>query len=214
MRIPCFVPYVNRPDMLQRLIPLLQCENVVPVVINNSDAPLNASCEVIEAPVPLTFTQSQNWMLRIAKQGECPFYMWAHCDAIPGAGTTQALYERAIEECAVGSKWGVIYTHYDVLSACNTEAMEAVGGYDTAFFDYMSDCDVYRRLALAGYARLESGLECKHDGGSSTIKSDPKRDRVVGIQVAYRGDLYKQKWGGGLGQETFTAPFGGDNVTE
>lgn len=208
MKTPVFVPYINRPDMLQRVLSMIPRNTTEAIVINNSGEALNVDAWVMNPPVSLTFTQSQNWMLEITRHRAVPFYIWTHCDALLEPDSVERLYGMAMEECAKGTKWGVIYTHYDILSACNVEAMEAVGGYDTLFFDYASDCDYYRRLDLAGYARLESGIKVGHDQGSQTIRSDPAQNRRVGIQVDYRGRLYRAMWGGDPGKETFATKWG------
>jgi hypothetical protein len=208
--IPVFIPYVNRLDLLERLLTVLrQAKYAVPVILNNSGCRLMFEDIVLYPTVPLTFTQTQNWMLLIAKERAIPFYLWCHCDAIPEPDSVDRLYQRAVEEEEKGTKWGVIYTYYDILCAYNTEAMDAIGGYDTMFFDYASDCDVYRRMDLAGYQRLESGIRVGHDQGSQTIRSDPEQNRRVGLQVEYRTKLYRSMWGGDPGSERFTKKWGG-----
>lgn len=203
--IPVFIPYVNRPDMLNRVISMIpRTEHTEALVINNSGKYIDVPCTVLIPPVPLTFTQSQNWMLWLAKHFECQFYMWAHCDALLEPDSVEKLYQCAMSQTG---KWGVIYTHYDIFCAYNTEAASAVGGYDTDFFDYTSDCDFYRRLDLAGYARIESGIKVGHDGGSTTLNSDPRHSRRVGIQVPYRNAVYRAKWGGDPGHEVFKTPY-------
>jgi hypothetical protein len=207
--IPVFIPYANRPDLLQRAISFVPRRMTTePIVINNSGDLLDVQCKVLEPPVPLTFSQSQNWMLRYAKENRLPFYMWGHCDMVLEPDHVEKLYTIALHECAKGTKWGVIFTFYDILCAYSTAAADAIGGYDTAFFDYCSDQDFYRRLDLAGYSRHESHLLTKHDG-SQTINSDPLRRHIVGLQTPYRSMLYREKWGGEPGQERFNQPWGG-----
>lgn len=208
-QIPIFLPYINRPDLLERMLYWIPTRNMTaPVVINNSGSPLHVPARVLEPPVPLSFTQSQNWMLAEAQRLNVPFYMWGHVDAILDEYTAIKLFDRAFTEWNNGTKWGVIFTYYDIFCAYSTEAMSAVGGYDTAFFDYCSDQDVYRRLDLAGYARLESGLPVGHDKGSTTINTDPAQSRRVGAQVEYRSQYYFRKWGGAPGSERFQTPWG------
>ena len=208
--IPVFIPYVNRPDLLDRVLSMIPRRMITePVVINNSGSPLTIGCKVMEPPVPLTFVQSQNWMLKEAKFRKVPFYMWGHCDAVLQPDTVELLYEQALKLFTDGIKWGVLYTHYDIFCAYSTNAVDAIGGYDTLWMDYTSDQDFYRRMDLAGYLRLESHLPVGHDKGSTTIKSDPEYSRRVGLQVQYRSEVYRQKWGGEPGRETFTVPWGG-----
>lgn len=208
--IPVFLPYVNRPDMLDRMLGWIPRRlTTEPVVINNSGKPLDIRATVLEPPVPLTFTQAQNWMLAEAKRRNVPFYMWGHCDAILQPDTVDLLRERAMHECSAKTNWGVIYTFYDIFCAYSTSAMDAIGGYDTAFFDYCSDQDAYHRLDLAGYERLESHLPVGHDVGSTTINTEPWRKRLAGLQVPYRSNLYRAKWGGDPGHEVFREAWGG-----
>ena len=207
--IPVFIPFVNRPDMLKRVVSMIpKNDKVEPIVINNSGKGIDTTATVLIPPVPLTFTQSQNWMLSLAKRFEWPFYMWAHCDALLEPNSVERLYDMAIGEWLKGTKWGVIYTHYDIFCAYNTEAMDAIGGYDTLFFDYSSDCDMYRRMELAGFARMGSGIQVGHDQGSSTIRADAEHSRRVGLQVPYRSAVYRAMWGGDPGAEKFSVKWG------
>lgn len=202
-----FVPYVNRPDLLKRvLVSLAGIREIVPLVIDNSKDGSQVSCNSVRAPVPMTFTQTQNWMLDIARERNDPFYLWAHCDAIFTSADVMKLHRMAESET---TPWGVIFTNYDVLCAYRTDAVQAVGGYDTNFFDYCSDQDFYRRLRLAGYSLIESHIPVQHDKGSSTLRADPEIARRVGLQVGYRSHYYRAKHGGDPGNETFMVPFNG-----
>jgi hypothetical protein len=208
--IPVFLPYANRPDLLQRALSFIPRRvTTEPVVINNSGEDLNVSCKVLNPPVPLTFSQSQNWFLQYAVDHGLPFYMWAHVDCVLQPDSVEKLYTMALSECSKGTKWGVIFTYYDILCAYSTKAMDEIGGYDTAFPDYGSDQDAYRRLDLAGYQRLESHLPGITHDGSQTIASDALRRHIVGLQVPYRSTLYRSKWGGEPGKERFQRPWDG-----
>ena len=207
--IPVFIPYVNRPDLLARaFISVPRRMTTYPVVINNSGSPLAATLgEIIEPPVPLTFSQTQNWMLKLAKERRVPFYFFMHSDAEAGPDTVQKLYQMAMHETSQ-RKWGVIFTAYDALAAFNTAAMDAIGGWDTNLSWYASDCDCYRRLRLAGYPTLESGLHVKHEP-SRTLNSDSQIKRAVDLEIPFRESYYRAKWGGEPGVETFDVPWGG-----
>jgi hypothetical protein len=213
MTIPLFIPYVNRPDLLERAVRSVQCRGVEVNIINNSDGPSIGipGMEFIQRrpPVPLTFTQTQNWMLNIAEgdsdYGE--FYLFMHSDAEAGEGTVQKLIELAQSLTNEGRKWGVIFTNYDALSVFNTASFREVGGWDPELCWYASDCDMYYRLKLAGYELIESGLPVNHTP-SQTLNSDPEIKRRVDLMFPFRVSYYRAKHGGDPGHETFLTPFG------
>ena len=83
--IPVFIPYVNRLDLLQKAIASVPRRlTTEPLVINNSDSPLTVPCHIVIPPVPLTFAQTQNFMLKIAIDRHVPFYLFMHSDAEAG----------------------------------------------------------------------------------------------------------------------------------
>jgi hypothetical protein len=172
-------------------------------IINNSGAwiPFDG---VVEPSVPLTFSQSQNWMLSLAwDRWDAPFYLFMHSDAEAGEGTVEKLVEMARNQTG---QWGAIFTAYDALAAFNVEAMTAIRGWDTMLSWYCGDNDCYRRLRLAGYPTLESNLPVKHTP-SQTLNSDPEVARRVNLEIPFRESYYRAKWGGNPGQEIFTNPF-------
>lgn len=202
--IPVFIPYVNRIDLLMRAIDSVPPSvSVQPYVINNSGKSFPLSCHLYHPVVPLTFSQSQNAMLEIAKAHPVPFYLFMHSDAEAGEGTVEKLVEMAQNQTG---KWGAIFTAYDALAAFNVEAMNAIGGWDTMLSWYCGDNDCYRRLRLAGYPTLESNLPVKHTP-SQTLNSDPNVARRVNLEIPFRESYYRAKWGGNPGQEIFTKPW-------
>ena len=205
--IPVFIPYVNRLDLLQKAIASVPRRlTTEPIVINNSNEKLVVSCPTVYPPVPLTFAQTQNFLLKIAKDRHVPFYLFMHSDAEAGPDTVEKLYEMAVHECSKG-KWGAIFTNYDALAAFNTAAFDAIGGWDTMLSWYLADCDCYRRLRLAGYPTLESHLPVTHEP-SQTINSDPVIRRQVDLEVPFRQAYYRAKWGGDNEHEVFDVPCG------
>ena len=209
--IPIFIPYRNRPDLLRKAVDSVPLrENSWQVkVINNSDGPLpkNLCAGEINPPVPLTFAQTQNWILKLAEEEwKVPFFLWMHSDAEAEEYSIEQLIHFA-EQCQYQERrWSVIFTNYDSLAACNVSAFRAVGGWDTMLSWYASDNDMYRRLRLAGYEMIESGLPVKHTP-SQTLNSDPKIKRCVDLEIPFRESYYKAKHGGVPGHETFLTPF-------
>ena len=214
--IPIFIPYVNRPDLLKKAVDSVSIsEDWQAEVINNSGAPLLGDLCYGECnpPVPLTFAQTQNWMLKLAEDWygpgtPAPFYLFLHSDAEAESDTVQRLVAMANAFTIQNRKWGAIFTNYDALAAFNTAAFREVGGWDTFLEWYCADNDMYRRIRLAGYEILESNLPVKHEP-SQTLKSDPEIHRRVDLMIPCRTAYYRAKWGGDPGRERFTAPFGG-----
>lgn len=206
--IPLYIPYVNRADLLLRAIESIpHLKGLSVKVINNSGEPFTVDpCETLNPPVALTFSQTQNWMLRMAHGYDLPFYLFMHSDAEAGEGTVGNLIEFVHDLIQSRSKWGCVFTNYDALAAFNTEAMVAIGGWDTMLSWYGSDCDCYRRLKLAGYELVESNLPVKHTP-SQTLNSDPETKRRVDLEIPFREAYYRAKWGGPNGNERYAMPF-------
>ena len=207
--IPVFIPYVNRLDLLQKAVASVPRQlTPEPLVINNSDSPLTVPCRIVIPSVPLTFAQTQNFMLKISMDRHVPFYLFMHSDAEAVGDTVQRLVAMAKAFTIQNRKWGVIFTNYDALAAFNTAAFRKVGGWDTMLSWYLSDCDMYRRLRLAGYELLESNLPVRHEP-SQTINADPAIKRNVEMEVPFRQAYYRTKWGGPNEHEIFDVPWGG-----
>jgi hypothetical protein len=211
-----FVPFVNRIDLLQKLIPSVAELWDDLTIIDNSEKEIVAApgkIKIFRPPVPLSFTQSMNWELEeTLRQGKA-YCIHMHNDAVIPEGTGERLleYARTIHLPPHHPKWGVIYTLHDVLCVYNPKVYEAIGGYDTTFAAYFSDNDYFRRMDLAGWERINSGIAVKHgpDGqGSRTINSDPYLKYVNNITFPLYRAYYHAKWGGDPGNETFTHPFG------
>lgn len=86
------------------------------------------------------------------------------------------------------------------------EAFEAIGGWDTNLPWYYSDNDAYRRLKLAGWECIDTGLKVEHKA-SSTINSDSELNFLNSITFPLYGAYYARKWGGSPGNEIYTTPF-------
>jgi hypothetical protein len=209
--IPIFIPCVNRVDLLQKAIASVPLDDRWQVeVINNTGAPVldGIAAGDCNPPVPLTASQSLNYMQVIAKEWESPFYFFMHNDAEAEPGTVEGLYQMARAKTENGDKWGVIFTYYDTLAAYNTAAFAEVGPWDQNLPQYFTDNCMYRRMRLAGYELAESHLPVKHVG-SQTIHSDPLRELVNSITFPIYLNYYQAKWGGPPGHEIFTVPFNG-----
>lgn len=201
-----FIPHVNRLDLLEGALESVNDSCVTRIVINNSGVPITVDAEaVIDTNVPLSASQSLNLIQRIACNE--PFYLFMHSDAEASPGAVNALIAKADSLTAESIKWGVIFTNYDSLAAFRTEAFSEVGEWDTNLPQYFTDNDMYRRLRLAGWELIDSGIAVNHYG-SQTIRSDSKRGFINSITFPLYRQYYVRKWGGEPGHECYNQPFG------
>jgi hypothetical protein len=81
------------------------------------------------------------------------------------------IYERCIRELnrtlETDHRWAFRYFQYDHLSLVNSEALEAVGGWDPLIPYYMSDCELNGRLQMEGWSMIERRAGLIHDVSSS-----------------------------------------------
>jgi len=206
------VGYVNRTDLLDRA--LLSIKPFWPnttIIDNSANRELKGKYSYVktyEPPVPLSFSQSMNLLQKMAQYEGCDIVMFMHNDAEAHPGVADAFLGKLEMLSHLGQKWGVAFTNYHTLVAFNMNAVREVGGWDTTLPRYFADCDYYRRMELAGYPPVHTGLQVTHhNDGSSTIKSDPYLNLLNGVTFPLYMDYYAAKWGGLPGQETYLSPF-------
>jgi GT2 family glycosyltransferase len=210
------IPYVNRPDLLERAVDSIKPYWPNTVIIDNSEHQdlrnhdISSKVQVFIPPVPLTFTQSMNFIIKKAIENNCDVWMYMHSDAEAHPGVAEAFLETIKKIQDEGRKWGVIYTYYDTLAAYNVNAQKELGEFDTIFRDYHSDVDYYHRMDVLGYERINTEFGDKiihHNGGSSSVKSDPKRLKLTQATFSLFAEYYQKKWGGPGGKEKYKTPF-------
>jgi len=208
-----YIPVVNRPDLLKRAIESVPELWLDLTVVDNSECGVSTDmAEVFTPPVPLSFSQSQNYFFKDAKRRGCRFILWLHSDCEIPSGAAQQLIEQVRSYYAEGRKWGVAFTYYDIFSAVNLDMIEEVGGYDTNIFSYKSDQDFYRRVQLAGWELVNTEIEVEAikagHVGSQTIHSDKKLLLINGVTQTMAAFYYESKWMGDAGHEKTEVPFG------
>jgi hypothetical protein len=215
MRFLLGVPYVNRPDLLKLALSGVRAMWPWTTIIDNSDrADLLSAQSSWPAPIfrvpglPLTLSQTMNLLQAKAVEQNCEAWFFLHSDAEPAGQAAEILLDQARRAFQKKKRWGVIFTKYDTFCCFNVSALAAVGPWDTNLPQYFADNDYYRRMRLAGYEILETGLEVTHhEGGSSTLKSDPIRTHLNGVTFPLYQKYYEAKWGGPPGAEQFLEPF-------
>jgi hypothetical protein len=210
-----FVPHVVREDLLARAVGSIACFGRNRTIVDNSPEglPTNDYSEwngvyVCRPSVPLSCSQTFNFIMRQTRRLGQKTCIWMHSDAEAGPGVAEGLLEHARRYTAEGRRWGVLWTYYDTLCALNTDLIDVVGDWDTELPQYACDNDYYRRVRLAGWECIDTMLtDVKHEG-SATINSDPYRKMVNSVTFPLHIEYYKRKWGGDTGKETFETPFG------
>jgi hypothetical protein len=205
-----WIPFVNRRDLLAKAIASAADLHSCLTIIDNSQEGLEGDAgwpPIIRPPVPLSCSQTFNFIMRMTRQLGAHICIWMHNDAEAGEGVCAGLLEEARRLTAESRKWAVLWTFYDTLSALNTLATDDVGEWDTNLPQYFCDDDYYRRVRLAGWECIDTGLTNVKHAGSATINNDPWLKTINDATFhLYRG-YYIRKWGGESGHEQYRTPF-------
>lgn len=209
-----FIPFLNRPDLLEKAIRTAKMVSDAIFIMDNSaeGVPLDdPAVRVLRPWVPYSFTQSQNWARKHAIENNCTHYYYLHSDCEAAEETCTGLREKVQQLLEEKVRWGVVYTYYDTLCAYSVDCMKEIGEWDNNFPNYFTDNDYYRRMDLAGFQRVETHLPTSHVG-SASINSDPVVKLQTGITFPLHARLYVEKWGGEPGKERFKAPYGRPDI--
>lgn len=203
--------YVNRPDLLQRAVTsfpsLIDHLTLIDNSIYGEHMQVTGSISFLP-PVPLTYAQSMNWVLKDAQERKVDFIIHFHSDAYSAnPNAVQELLDKVREYNSSGRQWACAWTHYDLLWAINPIALKYIGGWDTNFPTYFGDQDVRRRWKIAGWECIDTHIEGIDHEGSATINSDPKLKFINSKTFPLYSYLYQEKWGGEPGNEKFMRPY-------
>jgi hypothetical protein len=212
------IPFINRMDLLARLLASIDEDVERLLVVNNSMEMTglrpfvqhrNAGHVNVHTPAyePLGYGGAINHS--IMQSPEAPWWMWASTDVQFHPGHLASV-ERRMNE-ATGPR---IITGGFTWAAVNRELVDTVGLIDEwSFFPiYFDDNDYHRRCDLAGVEWIEdwdqgsTHGDAQH-GASLTIRSDPAAESANARSFKLNRDAYLAKWGGLPGHETFTTPW-------
>jgi hypothetical protein len=203
------IPFVNREDLLKNAVSSIQSIWDNTVIIDNSDEGLNPDdwmVKILRPPVPLSASQSFNWLRKRAINSGNYAWGFLHNDAVAGDETADKFVDLLEQLKNENRNWGVAFSHYDTFAFYSTAMEIATGPWDVALPQYFTDNDKYRRSTLAGFEVIESGLHVDHVG-SQTINSDPVWKLKNSVTFPLYGSYYASKWGGSPGNETYLTPF-------
>jgi hypothetical protein len=207
MKYKLHIPFGSRTDLVEEAVSSARDIGNIHLWASGIDCPDIPDVTKHE-PGLVTIVSLINMCLKESWDDDVMFLM--HNDAFAKEGAAKKMLEFTENAWKTDPKWGMVFSHYDVLCAFNMKAVHEVGVWDTMYFQYRADVDYYHGLKKAGWHELNSGLndEIIHHG-STSIKSDALFNHRT--QFRNRRDFDSQyyvfKWGGPPGGEKFQKPF-------
>lgn len=168
------------------------------VIINNSEKEIERACKIIDSPVPLTYVQSFNYAIKLAKGWGLDFFITMHDDArLTSQTDIYRFIDYAKKQFASNPKLGWIGTNYDVLACWRLEMVSDVGEMDTFLPYYGGDCDYFIRVIKNGWECIddEETRACITHIGSNTKKSNPEFALKLDIMQPFVLSYLNWKWG-------------------
>jgi hypothetical protein len=204
--------FVNRLDLLRRAINSFPALLGDLTIIDNSEheneLKAEGPVELFRPPVPLTYAQSMNLMLKDALEKKVDFIIHFHSDAYStNPNAVDELLEKVRGYKAENRRWACAWTHYDLLWAINPVALEDIGGWDTNLPNYFGDNMARRMWELAGWECIDTHIQGIDHEGSATINSDPKLKFLNAQTFPMSGYYYQLAWGGEPGHERYEVKF-------
>jgi SAM-dependent methyltransferase len=209
-----YIPYRNRPDLLNRAVQSVPDLWPALVVVDQSEGGLSLSehpwvshiAGVYRAVAPImSFTQMMNWAQAEAIERDATHLVFMHNDA----ECIDSVASRALEFARDHPRAGVVFTHYDAFAVFNVAALRDVGPWDETFRWYFADNDYYHRIELRGWECANFGGDKVLHSASQTIHADVAIAAEVATEWEWHEKHYLHKWGGPPGAERFSIPYNG-----
>jgi hypothetical protein len=218
------IPYINRPDLLNRLITSLEYSKGINVRSFDFRVVINAVDYMrYDCPTETVFSAGHNlgvaasWNTIIKTSPLAPYWIIFNSDIL--LGSDDLLKIKDFVEPRLDTH--ALFFCYGMSAFVITPlALQTIGWFDENIHPaYLEDCDYHYRAKLAGLTMADiPNLEIIHgekewDGykGSCVIRSDPQMLQENGRTHQGNFEYYRQKWGGINGEETFTSPFDNPN---
>ena len=209
-----YIPYRNRPDLLNRAVQSIPDLWPALVVVDQSEGGLSLSehpwsayiAGIYRAAAPImSFTQAMNWAQTEAIERGATYLVFMHNDA----ECIDSVALRALEFARDRPGAGVVFTHYDAFAVFNVAALRDVGPWDETFRWYFADNDYYHRMELRRWERANFGGDKVLHSASQTIHADVAIAAEVAAEWEWHEKHYLHKWGGPPGAERFSIPYNG-----
>lgn len=194
-------PYINRPDLMERMLLSINRPLGDVVIIDNSpDASLPESYATVIRPGH-NLGVAASWNRIIAEKPDAPWWAIVNSDIAFGPWDLAALAEHMT---TVG---GLALMQGFALFALDQATLDAVGTFDENFHPaYFEDNDFAYRATLAGVTITELENTLIHEG-SAVIHSDKHYSDENGRTFGENGWYFHRKWGDYPHWEKFKTPF-------
>lgn len=207
------IPCISQPNLLSDCVASIDYPVQRLVIIDNS--PEGGYTELVRDAVPacveevmdfrplsnLGYSGSLNALIK--GHVKVPWWMYANSDAVFAPGEMARVVEQMEAHPDLALLCGIIDFR---LFGLNAKCVETVGFWDENFVPmYCEDSDYSYRIQVAGGTFLRLNGSTGHVG-SATIKEDRYAAHNSRTYPSNR-EYYRRKWGGDIGQETFTTPF-------
>lgn len=207
------VPVINRFDLLEKMLRTLEGKVKRFVIVENSCSGYFLPPEFNTYPIhwirPPFVSMGYGGSINagIIQTPEEEWWAFTNADLTFGPDDPAEIV-RLMDE-APGPR---IVTYGFCWGAINRKLIDLVGFFDdwTLFPIYFDDNDYARRVSLAGgeYIGYKGGIVHGDDGvGSLTIRSDDRMRLANNRTFPMNKERYIEKWGGAVGEETFTTPW-------
>ena len=216
------VPYINRPDLLQRLANSMAIQKEVAdfdyrfvwnIQLDNGVIFENSIEKFLIYSCGHNLGVSASWNAIIKSTPMAPYWLILNSDIELGANDLAKI--KAFVEPRLDTH-GLLFCHGFSAFVITPLALEAVGFFDENIYPaYLEDCDYHHRIRLAGIqcenipdlGLIHGEMVNGKMEGSRAINANPIYSRENGRTHQGNFDYYRAKWGGINGEETYMFPF-------
>ena len=188
------VPVLNRYDLLQRMLSTIDYPIRHLFIIDNGDGPSEVLQipdwvrEITYSPMPSNLGVAASWNLGIKSLPHSNRWFFSSSDMYYEKGALEKLSSALTTELTLSD-----IPPYFQTFVIGEEVIEKVGLFDEIFYPaYFEDNDFLRRLDEAGVPVNKISIPIGHDN-SSTIRSDPKLQKLNDKTFSTNHDIYRHK---------------------
>lgn len=200
------VPFLNRPDLLVKMLQSIDEKVGEVVIVDNSDerlvSELSGPSKTRVISMGHNMGVAASWNLIMKATPLAPWWAIASSDIVFEPGALSRLSE------SMQDFDGLTYMYGMSAFAISKPCLSKAGWFDENFVPaYCEDMDYSRRCQLLNVPIKDLNIELDHVG-SATIRSDKQLFEENNRTYRENAFYYFNKWGGGFGQpEMFETPF-------